>query len=372
MSQDLVVRQAHSSATDPVVAVNELAAGLGRDADALLFFCSASYDLPRLGAALKAAFPGPVAGCTSSGQIGPDGFTKGGITAVSLSGGAVKLHPFFLAPLAECRAGAARLADTIRCLGHADGERSFGVILVDGLSMAEEKLTAALYQSLGNVPIIGGSAGDDLAFERTHVYHDGAFHTDAALFLLFDTALPFTTFRFQHFRPTETRLVVTKADPARRIVYEINGEPAAEAYAAAIGTDVASLSATVFSGHPVMINIGGEYYVRSFHSLHPDGGLALFCAIEEGLVLRVAEGVDAMATLEGAFADLHQRVGPPAFVLGCDCILRRLEFEERGVAAQVGRFMADHHVIGFSTYGEQFNAVHVNQTFTGVAIGHAA
>jgi len=26
-------------------------------------------------------------------------------------------------------------------------------------------------------------------------------------------------------------------------------------------------------------------------------------------------------------------------------------------------------VIGFNTYGEQFNGMHINQTFTGVAIG---
>ena len=31
--------------------------------------------------------------------------------------------------------------------------------------------------------------------------------------------------------------------------------------------------------------------------------------------------------------------------------------------------MAKNNVIGFATYGEQFNAMHVNQTFTGVAIG---
>jgi len=31
--------------------------------------------------------------------------------------------------------------------------------------------------------------------------------------------------------------------------------------------------------------------------------------------------------------------------------------------------MAQYGVFGFSTYGEQFNGVHVNQTFTGVALG---
>ena len=30
--------------------------------------------------------------------------------------------------------------------------------------------------------------------------------------------------------------------------------------------------------------------------------------------------------------------------------------------------MAEHNVIGFSTYGEQFAGMHVNQTFTGVYI----
>jgi hypothetical protein len=35
----------------------------------------------------------------------------------------------------------------------------------------------------------------------------------------------------------------------------------------------------------------------------------------------------------------------------------------------LGKLFADNNVVGFSTYGEQFVGVHVNQTFTGVAIG---
>jgi hypothetical protein len=56
-------------------------------------------------------------------------------------------------------------------------------------------------------------------------------------------------------------------------------------------------------------------------------------------------------------------------VIGCDCILRRLEFEQAGLESKVGRFIADNGVFGFSTYGEQFNGVHMSQTFTGIAIG---
>jgi hypothetical protein len=59
---------------------------------------------------------------------------------------------------------------------------------------------------------VGGSAGDDLEFEQTAVYWDGEFIPDAAVFTLFETSLPFVSFKLQHFRPTEKKLVITAAD----------------------------------------------------------------------------------------------------------------------------------------------------------------
>jgi hypothetical protein len=35
----------------------------------------------------------------------------------------------------------------------------------------------------------------------------------------------------------------------------------------------------------------------------------------------------------------------------------------------VSEFLRHHKVIGFNTYGEQFDGMHINQTFTGVVIG---
>jgi len=31
--------------------------------------------------------------------------------------------------------------------------------------------------------------------------------------------------------------------------------------------------------------------------------------------------------------------------------------------------LKDYPVVGFSTYGEQFNSIHVNQTLTAIALG---
>ena len=49
--------------------------------------------------------------------------------------------------------------------------------------------------------------------------------------------------------------------------------------------------------------------------------------------------------------------------------LRHLEIDRRGIKEEIGEILTRNNVIGFSTYGEQYNAMHVNQTFTGVAIG---
>jgi hypothetical protein len=133
--------------------------------------------------------------------------------------------------------------------------------------------------------------------------------------------------------------------------------------------EVTELTPLIFAAHPVVVKIGGDYYVRSIQKVNPDGSLTFFCAIDEGLVLTVARGEDMIESLRAAFDGVRERVGIPQLVLGCDCILRRLELEQRNVKEQAGQIMAENNVVGFATYGEQFNAMHVNQTFTGVAIG---
>ena len=45
------------------------------------------------------------------------------------------------------------------------------------------------------------------------------------------------------------------------------------------------------------------------------------------------------------------------------------EPEDRQQAGAVSRMYVANRVFGFNTYGEQFRAAHMNQTFTGLAVG---
>lgn len=365
----LQVRQGKSTKRDVQEAVRELAEQIKQpNSRVCLVFFSDEYDQQQLGRALQEHLPGPVIGCTTAGQLSETGFQRGGISGASLASDELSVVPYLIRPLSSHAEQVDKIAEDVQERLSLSDLSAFGFLLVDGLSMQEEPLISALYMALGNVPIVGGSAGDNLYFKQTFVYYDGELLQDAAVFTLFLTTLPFHVFKHQHFVPTTNRLVVTAADTDKRLVREINGEPAAPAYAELIGKSVDQLNPTVFSQHPLMLRIGNDYYVRSISNIEPDGCLKFFCAIDSGSVLTIGKGNSAIEALNRDLLKVQQDMGDPAVIIGCDCILRRLEMEEQGIDDSVGRLMAKSKVVGFSTYGEQFNSVHVNQTFTGIAI----
>lgn len=371
-------RRATSTSTDPRTAARELHDALGgMNAALLIFYCAPTYDLEALGPALAELFgpDAPLIGCTTAGEITPIGYLEGAITGVAIGGANVVAHTERIDDLRNFQL--ARGSQTALAALDKLGKRgvtptatnTFGFLLADGLSMQEESLVSTLYGALDGIQLFGGSAGDGLRFGATYLYHQGKFRTDCALFTLVTTTAPFVVFKTDHFAPSKAKMVVTGAEPARRIVTEINGEPAAREYARMVGLEIDKLTPMIFAAHPVVLTIGGVPYVRSIQKVNEDESLSFFCAIDEGIVLTVASARDLVQELDAAFAKVRKQIGTPALVLGCDCILRSLEIGQRGCRDEISRILKDNNVVGFATYGEQFNAVHVNQTFTGVAIG---
>jgi len=374
------IRRAQSCATDARDAAREFHAGVVQPHMALvIFFCSVHYDLDTLASEMRRLFAGvQVIGCTTAGEIGPEGYRDRTISGASFPSGGFTAASGRIDELQQFESIQAHdlAQDLMQRLESqepgADASNSFALLLIDGLSVREEPVTRTLQNVLGRLPMVGGSAGDGLSFGRTQVYSDGRFHTDSAVLVLVTTQVPFMIFKTQHFVPTDQRVVVTVADSEHRIVKEIDGWPAAERYAQILGMDVKSLDPTCFAEQPIVVVIDGTNYVRSIQKVNPDGSLTFFCAIEEGLVLRGAHGVDLVGNLEEAFAEIHEAIGQPQLVVGCDCILRKLEMTQRGLVARVEKVFRDNNVVGFSSYGEQHLGVHVNQTLTGIAIGDLA
>lgn len=368
------VRQFQSRAADAAQAVREFHAGVVQpDMALVIFYCSPLHDLNAVEMQMREAFAGTmVIGCTTAGEIGPHGYCEHSLAGASFSSRHFRVAAGCIGNLQHFGVAEGQLfAHSL--LRQLDGGRfsaDFALMMIDGLSIREEPVAHAFQHALGNIPLLGGSAGDEKRFGRSFVYFDGKFRDDSVVLAVAGTDLPFTHFKSQHFIASDNRLVVTKADASRRLVYEINGLPAAEEYARLAGVVRDDLDPMRFAASPLVMKINGIDYVRSIQKANPDGSLTFYCAIDEGLVLRLAHGTDVVATLEKAMEDVHRNVGtPPQIVLGSDCVLRSLEFAQAGLKEQVAAIYRRNNVLGFCSYGEQYLGIHVNQTLTGLAIG---
>lgn len=367
-----------SCATDAQVAVAEFASQVRQPAMALvLFFCSSTYDMPAIADAVSKHFVGvQVVGCTTAGEIGPAGYVGQSLSGMSFPAGACsavagRIDHLQSFSMASGRAFAQELLSELETrVPTASARNSFGLLLIDGLSMREEPVTHALQDGLGAIRMVGGSAGDDLKFERTWIFHDATIHNDSAVLVLISTDFPFRVLKSQHFVSDGERMVVTEVDADHRVVKEINGLPAVEEYARMVGVDVENLAPSHFAAWPVVVMIDGTDFVRSIQRANPDGSLTFYCAIDEGVVLRVAHGNDLLGGLEMTLNGLQDDLGELQALLVCDCVLRNLEVTRDGSKEAVGKLFKRHNAVGFSTYGEQFGGVHINQTLTGVAIGY--
>jgi hypothetical protein len=366
-----VVVRAHSSAPGAAAAVHEIAAALG-DADFafVLLFVTPRHARDAIAAECAAQMPSVrIFGCTTAGELGPAGYQDGSLVALGFLRSHFAIRAHLIQPLSgfSIDQGTTIASDLMLPDGLGEAalwDHRFALLMVDGLSLKEDAVVAALAPSLGATPLIGGSAGDGLDFGETFVLFDGVFHADAAIVAMVRTKCAIQGFRLDNFVPTDRRMVVTGADPAERLVTEINVEPAAREYARVVGKDPNQLSPFIFAENPVVVRIGGEHFCRSIQKVEDNGDLRFYCAIDEGLVLTVAGSTDIVAHLDEQLTAL----GAPELILGFDCVLRRLDVEASQKTREMSEVLSRHGVVGFNTYGEQFGGMHLNQTFTGVAV----
>ncbi|WP_176473784.1 FIST N-terminal domain-containing protein [Actibacterium ureilyticum] len=245
-------------------------------------------------------------------------------------------------------------------------ENEFAFLLVDGLSRREDALVLKISTALGSTQLFGGSSGDGLRFESAPVFYNGRIRTNAAILLVARSNCRFTIFREDHFEPSGKRLVVTGARPEERLVTEINAEPAAPEYARIVGIDPHQLSPFIFASHPIVVSVGDQHHVRAIQRVEGND-LRFFSAIDEGMVLTVAHPKNISGHLQNVLEGLSEHEEPD-LIFACDCILRRLEADQKQEIHNMSALLRKHRVIGFSTYGEQHNMLHVNQTLTGIAI----
>lgn len=345
-----------------------------QDIELLLFHSSTLFNLAEIAAQLAKHFPNvKVVGCTSAGEFNKNGYGVGKLLLVAFLKSEFSIATALVPNLGSVNFDDAHnIASTLRNTLQGrqrryDTKQHFVISLLDGLSRHEEHFLETFATAFGNIPHLGGSAGDDLKLDATYIYHNGEFHSDAAVLLLVGTSKPFSVFSIDHIHSPVSKLVVTNADAESRTVYEINGEPAAQYYASLLGLTAQDLTPDVFSMFPLAVLVGGKYFIRSIQKVDiATNAITFYCAVDIGIILTFIQLGDCVEALENKLEKIRHQLGEPEFVYACDCFLRRLEIQQNERDTDIKRVQQAYHVAGFNAYGEHIHSVHLNQTFTGV------
>lgn len=344
----------------------------------ILYFASSRGDFAAVAAAIAQRFPGvPSAGCTTCGEVGPAGCTTDGVSLALLHAPA-RAAVTLVEGLSEARFehGGDVVARLTAQLGlHAfqlDPARHLLLTFTDGLSGAEEVLIASLAEHAPSIPLVGGSAGDDFRFVRTFAGANGKVASNAAAVVLLEPNAPFHPFHLHHYVATERDTVVTDAEPSRRIVRRLDGYPAVRVLADLLQVPERSLRedrSVVQRLAPVFgFRAAGTTHLRSV--MNVDGSALLMGgAVESGTVLLQMRAGDLIAqTREGVRAAL-QSVPAPSGMLLFSCGGRMWEASAQDRVRELADAMHTRIAAGFTTYGEQFGALQVNHTLTGLVLG---
>lgn len=358
---------AYSTKESIADAVNDISTKFaGNSPETILYFASTIYDPSGIAEEMQNVFnAAKVFGCTTSGELADGRMLKNSLVAIAFGPGAIEdIDIQVVENLNEKES----LDNTFLAfekyyempVSEMDFEDYVGMILIDGLSMAEEKTMDSIGDRT-NVLFIGGSAGDDLTFSKTHVFANGKAYSGAAVLTLIKPGRKFDFIKTQSFRALDKILVATKVNEESREIIEFNGKPAIEAYAEAVGTTVDEAPGS-FMKNPTGIVIGDDIFVRSPQRVEGTH-MFFFCNVREGTELSLLESTDIVGDTKAAVDAKVKEMGGFSALINFNCILRTLELEASGMADEYGAVFEGLPAIGFSTYGEEYIG-HINQTAT--------
>ncbi|MDR1955402.1 MAG: FIST C-terminal domain-containing protein [Treponema sp.] len=342
---------------------------------AVIYFFSVACERLEPQKAIKRAFP--QAACIGASMIGgwcSSGALDKGIVAMSLSVDEVE-DAFILMQEGVKEAPSAagkKILNAVKArLTHRNisPNRYLGLIFFDGLCRGEEIMQVFTWELGLNLPLIGGAAADELTFTKTLVAAEEKISSDGVAVLIMKMKIPFFYSHYGHCTPATTSFVITKAEPIKRIVWEINQENAAAYYAKTIGVSSAdNLQSGHFAKNPLGIVIGNAVYIRSISGVVDGKGLQFYCSLEEETEVHLLKPGDLIAHTHKAVQEAALYIPNIQGALLFNCVLRYLELQELKKTDAFNRLFSHLNCIGFNTYGEEFH-IHHNQTLTAVFFG---
>jgi hypothetical protein len=340
---------------------NELVGKLEQPPDACWLFCAPKAGVDALLAGINDVVQTEnLIGCTTDGEISDKGLLTGSAVLGGIATDQLEFHTAVVENLAgRSEAAGKQLAtDLPASVGYVQ-------LLSDGLTGNGCAILRGMAAILGEeLPIAGGTAGDEGKFVKTWQFAGNRVLNDAAVAIGFSGDLKLGTGIRSGWSPIGLPKKVTRS--SGNILYELNGESALEVFERFLGKHAEKLPA-IGVEYPISLldrwgDVGANDYqlLRATMSVNREDGSIIFAGeIPEGSMVSLTCG-DTVSILDAAEKAAQSAVSDlrdsaPAVIFCYSCMARKIVLGRRTheeierIRRTVGLSVP---ILGFYTYGE--------------------
>lgn len=372
------IRTFASENHDALAAVQEITSQLHSSPALVIFFTSTIYSFEKVSKLFNDCYKeSQVVGLTTTGEIGPKGFQENGLSAISFSKSFGNLKAMLMDDIQKYPIfSRQQLIDEAHEVGINTASKQpekegLGLVFPNGLIGAEEKMLSivnSIFDEEG-FPFFGGTAGDDAKFEATYVSVNDRISTVGGIVIFMKPSLEFSIIKENIFKSSGKSMKITKVDTESRIVYEMDGKCATTAYAEQLGIRETELS-NYFMSNPIGRRFNDEILIASPFQVLPNGAIQFYCQVFLDSIVEILEPMDPVKTLENTLQQFTSQFSRIDGVLACNCILRKLQFQNEQLFPALNRQLEQlPNLGGFCSYGEQLNKSLINQTLVLLGFG---
>ena len=345
----------------------------------VIFLASTKYDFELATKEIKKYFPNSeVVGATTSGEIVKEGFINDSIVLTTLICDKTKVKATLIKDavkfpvLEKNKISTAAKACGISCGDPNSHKNGFAMTFINGNHNIEEMVLSMFYAVIQNdqFQLVGGSAGDDLKFEETLVSLNGEITSKGAVIVFVKTFNPFKIIKENIYHPIGESIVLTDVDIENRKILKIDNKNPMDVLAQKIKIPKQRLGDHLLE-YPLGRVIGDERYICSFKNFDEQGNLYSYINVMPNTKLEILKSSNVMETVEDTCRNIQEEMSNVKFVFFINCILRTLDVQNMNQCSLIAKTYEKYFssFCGFSSYGEQYNKLCLNQTLVMIVMG---
>lgn len=336
---------------------------VGGQAELIIVFSSVSYDQEKMISGVRSVSKEiPLVGCSDSGEITTNGPTSEQVAVMALSADNIDFV-IGVGLGADKDSYAAGMAAAKQVKEKSVKELSLVMTFLDGLAENGAAVVRGIQEVLGkDMPIVGGSAGDDFLFKKTFQYYNDQIMTNAVINIGFSGEFFFGVGVRHGWKPIGLPMKVTEAKGSR--IIKVNDRSALSIYEDYFGKKAEELIrepiARMAYTYPLGMSVKGseELLIRDVVIANEQGEITCAAEIEEGSEIRLMLGEEERAILaaqEAAKQALSQLKVEAKAIFVFNCMARKkllganIKNEIDAIQEVLGKQVP---MIGFYTYGE--------------------